>query len=262
MRVFISWSGEKSKAVAIALRDFLPDVIQSVEPWMSDRDIDAGQRWAHELADNLQETKFGILCLTRDNLVAPWILFEAGALSKTLEKTHVCPYYIEIEPADIPSGPLTHFHGKSADKAGTKDLITTINKALDDTKLPEDRLDRSFDRCWPELEKKLADLPKENAEAADKRSTDEMVREILEIVRASDQKSTEIKLRERLASQEVQLKVLQTALEQWIGPLSERRGLGLLDPPMQGDSSAGTTISNSTSPSPGKRKYKGLEFKS
>ena len=42
MRVFISWSGERSKRVALTLHTWLPDVIQAIEPWMSRRDLGAG----------------------------------------------------------------------------------------------------------------------------------------------------------------------------------------------------------------------------
>jgi hypothetical protein len=82
MKVFLSWSGERSKAAAQILRQWLPDVIQSIEPWMSAEDIDAGARWNSELTNKLAETRCGIICLTRDNQLAPWVHFEAGSLSK------------------------------------------------------------------------------------------------------------------------------------------------------------------------------------
>ena len=44
MKVFISWSGTRSKALANALHKWLPMVLQYVEPWVSDSDIDAGER--------------------------------------------------------------------------------------------------------------------------------------------------------------------------------------------------------------------------
>jgi hypothetical protein len=74
MDVFITWSGEKSRVAAAALRDWLPNVIQTVRPWMSQADIDAGARWNHAVSDQLSRTKFGILCLTRANQGAPWIV--------------------------------------------------------------------------------------------------------------------------------------------------------------------------------------------
>jgi hypothetical protein len=49
MKVFISWSGPQSKYIAHALRIWLQSVIQHIDPWMSELDIGAGQRWGHEL---------------------------------------------------------------------------------------------------------------------------------------------------------------------------------------------------------------------
>ena len=54
MRVFISWSGEKSRAVAEALRDWLPSIIQVLEPWISCKDIDKGARWHNEITNQLE----------------------------------------------------------------------------------------------------------------------------------------------------------------------------------------------------------------
>src|SRR4051794_22380020 len=79
MKVFISWSGDKSKATAEALRMWLKLVIQSVEPFVSSVDIAKGDRGLNVIANELAESSFGIICVTRDNNLAPWINFEAGA---------------------------------------------------------------------------------------------------------------------------------------------------------------------------------------
>ncbi len=75
MKIFISWSGEPSLRLAVALRDWLPSIIQSVEPWMSSEDIEKGARWSHELAKCLEESKVGIICVTEDNRDSPWATF-------------------------------------------------------------------------------------------------------------------------------------------------------------------------------------------
>ncbi len=183
MKVFISWSGSKSKEVASALRRWIPDVIQTVEPWMSQADIDAGARWNREIEGKLGETKFGIICLTKSNLTAPWILFESGALAKTIEDTFVCPYLIDLEPTDIPQGPLTQFQAKRANEIETWELVSTLNKAMKEDSLPEDKLRRAFDRWWPDLHNTLQTLePEENSDSG-QRSVGDMVSEVLDIVR-------------------------------------------------------------------------------
>ncbi|CAC9976768.1 hypothetical protein [Flavobacterium panici] len=53
MKVFISWSGERSKKVAELLDDWLQCVIQAVNPWMSSKDIDRGALWFTEINDQL-----------------------------------------------------------------------------------------------------------------------------------------------------------------------------------------------------------------
>jgi hypothetical protein len=84
MKVFISWSGERSQALAQALRDWLPLVLHYVEPWLSQSDIEPGERWASEVSKELEVSNFGIICVTKENTESPWILFEAGALAKSL----------------------------------------------------------------------------------------------------------------------------------------------------------------------------------
>src|SRR5688500_17660344 len=116
MDVFITWSGDTSRVAASALRDWLPNVIQTIRPWMSQADINAGARWSHVVSGQLSQTRVGILCLTKSNQTAPWIMFEAGALAKIVEESFVCPYLLNFEPADIAKGPLTQFQAKRANE--------------------------------------------------------------------------------------------------------------------------------------------------
>src|ERR1700722_16316228 len=105
MKVFLSWSGETSKRVATTLRDWLPNVIQAIDPWMSSEDIAKGARWSSKIATELATTNAGIVCVTPDNSGAPWLNFEASALSKSVEKEMVCPYLFRMKPSDV-TGPL------------------------------------------------------------------------------------------------------------------------------------------------------------
>lgn len=158
MKIFISWSGKRSKKVSEKLRQWLPNIIPAVKPWASHSDIEAGLRWSNSLQQELSNTRFGIICCTEENLNSPWILFEAGAIAKTLDDTYVCPYLIDFEPIALP-GPLKQFQAKQANKNGTWELIKTINKALKVNSVDETKLERIFKKHWPDLEFALNSLP-------------------------------------------------------------------------------------------------------
>lgn len=151
MKVFVSWSGEASHEVAKALKDWLPNVIQAVDVFLSSDDIAKGSHWFHELSSVLDECEFGILCLTRDNRSAPWILYEAGALGKRFEESRIVPLLIGLEVADL-SGPLSQFNAALLHREEIKKLVAAINEQLGATKLTEKKLQHAFDLHWPSLE--------------------------------------------------------------------------------------------------------------
>jgi hypothetical protein len=181
MKIFISWSGERSLYIAEVLRDWLPNVIQGLEPWISSSDIEKGARWAANLAEQLEQTSFGIICLTPDNLDAPWILFEAGALSKTISQTYVCPYLLGLEPTDI-KGPLVQFQAAKAERDDTRKLILTINRAQGERELSTSHIDAAFEKWWPDFEQKLQNFPSPMVRSV-QRSEKDMLVELLTIAR-------------------------------------------------------------------------------
>lgn len=181
MKVFLSWSGDRSQAIAEALREWLPKVIQAVQPWLSAVDIERGARWSTDIASELEQTSFGILCLTPENLDSSWIHFEAGALSKTLNKTYVCPYLFKLEPADL-KGPLVQFNAAKATKQDTLKLVHTINDAQD-IPLTKTTLEESHELWWPKLEETFSNLPRPQLEVRQARPEREMLEELLDLVR-------------------------------------------------------------------------------
>jgi TIR domain len=183
--VFISWSGDRSQGIADALYEWLPMVVQSVKPWMSRHSIDKGSRGALEMAKALDGTKVGITCLTPENLAAPWILYEAGCLSKTIDdQTRLCTYLLgglqnrDIEP------PLAQFQHTSPTETDTRVLVHTINKAVGgDDPVPDKTLDAVFTRSWPMLQEYLDAFPSA-PQPVTKRSVEDMLSEILEFTRS------------------------------------------------------------------------------
>jgi hypothetical protein len=50
MEIFISWSGNRSKAIAELLKRWIKQVLQGTQPWISTQDIESGSLWFSELA--------------------------------------------------------------------------------------------------------------------------------------------------------------------------------------------------------------------
>ena len=185
MKVFISWSGERSKYVARFLYKWVGSVNHFVEPWLSE-EMPKGVRWSPEMAKALDETKFGIFCVTPENQSEPWLNFEAGALSKTVnEKSYVCPYLIDLKSTDV-VGPLKEFQLTKTDQEDTFRLICSMNQALGDQALSEGRIKASFDKWWPDLEKALKEIPSSEKAVPKARETKDLQEETLEIVRRID----------------------------------------------------------------------------
>lgn len=188
MKVFISWSGNISWKVAVIFRDWLPSVIQSLEPYVSSEDIDKGARWSTDIAKELEDSTFGILCVTKENLEAPWLSFEAGALSKTMEKSFVTPFLFDIKRSEV-QGPILQFQSTIFQKDDIKKMVQTLNKACGDTGIPEQRLDKSFEVWYPTLEKELTEVKNKNPNINDEPATQdenhssEILEEILELSR-------------------------------------------------------------------------------
>jgi TIR domain len=188
MRVFISWSGEMSKAVAKGLYEWLPDIINAVDPFMSE-DIRKGALWRRVLAQELAENNFGIICLTPENLKSTWLHFEAGAIAKATNESLIWTYLFQVQPAQVES-PLADFQHTIAEKEDTRKLVHTINEALGDQQRTEGQVNRVFERSWPTLEAKLQAVPPSTTAAPREREPQDMLKEILERVRGLERSAS------------------------------------------------------------------------
>ncbi len=184
MRVFISWSGSTSKKLAEIFREWIPAVIQIVKPYFSPDDINKGARWYTEISKELEQSKVGLICLTRENTDEPWIMFEAGALSKSVDKSRVIPLLFGINSADL-KGPLLQFQAAVFGKDEVKKLLKTINQALGELALDAPVLDAVYEKWWPDLEKDINDVLKEQhqLDRAVLRTDRELLEEVLNTVR-------------------------------------------------------------------------------
>ena len=183
-KVFISWSGELSRKLGEALRNWLPAALQYVKPYFTPDDVEKGAKWSAEITKELESSNVGIICLTHDNTEKPWILFEAGALSKSIEKSRVCTLLFNLEPTDV-KGPLTSFQATKFIEGDFKRLVSTINSVAGDSKLDHAVLDNVFAMWWPRLEEQVNEIIKSHVESKEdgKRSDRDILEEILELNR-------------------------------------------------------------------------------
>ena len=186
MKVFISWSGEESHAVATALRDHLPLFINAVKPFVSSEDISKGAQWFQSIASELEGSAFGIVCLTKKNLQSKWILFEAGALAGKLTKKRVAPLLVGLKPDEV-EPPLGQLQSTTLEKEDFFKLLLTLNSELKENSLTEDHLKRAFATWWDSFSKdikgKLDALPKEQPVPTERTDRD-ILNEVLSLARS------------------------------------------------------------------------------
>ena len=193
MKIFISWSGTDSKKIAFALRDWLPHVVQEVKPFVSSKDIAAGARWQEEIAGELGDTSFGLICVTRENQSSPWLNFEAGALAKSVGSSRVVPLAIDLTPTDI-KNPLGQFQGKLLSKEDLDEVLASINEFCDPP-IADDRLQDAVEKWWPDLHEELKKFEEQRQSGTTPESTEparterELLEEVLTAVRSSSQGS-------------------------------------------------------------------------
>ena len=191
MKVFISWSGKNSAShkVAIALRRWLPCVISYIKPFVSSEDIQKGERGLSKLEEMLNNSGFGILCVTKENYKAPWMLFEAGALSNNPNQVRVVPFLFGLTPSDLTGSPIIQFQATAySDKESVRKLIQSLNASCGKEKLDDNLLDKIFERWYPELSEALSainsgEVENENEPSDDTDKSILILEEILEITR-------------------------------------------------------------------------------
>jgi hypothetical protein len=122
---------------------------------MSDKNIDKGTAWFAELHNLLARVRACIICVTKENVRSPWLLYEAGAISG--RTGFVCPYLVGVEPSMLADGPLIMWQCARATKIETLSLIYALNKTLDENRRHHATLlNTNFEVQWPAFESQLS----------------------------------------------------------------------------------------------------------
>jgi len=151
-----------------------------------------GARSGEEIATALGEISVGIICLTSENLKDPRIMFEAGALSKSVKTARVCPLLFGIGKSEI-EGPLLVFQAAKFDKDEMKRVVNMINDELQEKVAPH-VIDTTFGVMWPRLEAAVSEaLARTEAPPVSERTEREILEEILERSRVAGRLEREFK---------------------------------------------------------------------
>lgn len=190
MKVFISFSGDYSRRIAELLREWLPSVLQYVDPFLSSRDTDKGSAWFTEIASQLSASDFGLICLTPDNMKSEWIHFEAGAIANKFGMRRTGTLLVDVNDSDL-RPPLSLFQHTQPTLDDMLKLLTTINKAAGDDGVDAPVVERALKKWWPDFEDGLSIARKEggDSDAVPPRETREILEEILELVRGMSRRA-------------------------------------------------------------------------
>jgi len=150
VKIFMSWSGDKSRTFAGELKPWLEQVLPGTDVWLSSEDIDKGTIWFTEIIEGLGRCHCGVICVTRENHLAPWIHFEAGGMVKGLGKSRVATILLDIDYRELEQ-PLNQFNGLRLNHEGAWHLVKSFNK-LSDRPIKDHVLERTFEKFWPDLD--------------------------------------------------------------------------------------------------------------
>jgi len=112
------------------------------------------------------------------------LLFEAGALAKSLEEGRVIPLLWNIHPKDL-TGPLSQFQSLRLEKGDMLRLVRTLHSAQTSGTPDKEQTDVLFEALWPRVERTLTEIASRvpTNKPAEKATDRELLEAILESVK-------------------------------------------------------------------------------
>jgi hypothetical protein len=197
MKTFLVWSGKASQVAAAEFHTWIQDILQTVDPFMSDESIRKGAAWPDAIGKQLSECDFGVVFVTAVNQHAPWLNFESGALAKDVERAHVSPLLLNLNDSDL-DGPLKLFQATKANRDDILKLVKSINSACpENEQRPDIQVERIFERFWPDYKAVLEEIQpllQESEQTSNEplRTASEVLDEILVLSRSVAQEVGEL----------------------------------------------------------------------
>ena len=131
-KIFIIWSGTTSKQIACSLKEFFEEKVfpgSSLNCFVSELDIESGDDWWKRVKRELQQCDLGIVCITKENVRAPWIHFESGVVIAKDKK--LIPVLFNCGFNTLDSTPLSNKHRVDFyNQTAFVKMVIEINKQL------------------------------------------------------------------------------------------------------------------------------------
>jgi hypothetical protein len=157
-------------------------MFERVEPFVSKADVEAGSRGFDDIKGKLDGSSFCIAVVTKETENAPWINFEAGALSKQVANAHVriVPCLVGYESEGDLVGPLKQFQAKMLNKQGIIETLQTLCKAVSINWTDKER---PFERLWDEYDEKFKKAAETGKSKLVARPDKDMLKEVVTLTR-------------------------------------------------------------------------------
>lgn len=153
---FISWSGDESRSVAEALKDFFAVVLPNPTLFVASKDLQAGEVWFTEIAEKLEACDIGVIVVTPQNINKPWLHFEAGALSKRVGRSAAIPLLCGVANGELAGTPLAQLQALTVSEANMRKLTSRLNDLLE-LGVSEGHIDSTFPVWWERYSNRIAD---------------------------------------------------------------------------------------------------------
>lgn len=171
-KIFISWSGKDTASFRVAskLYEIMPLMFQNADYFFSDH-ITKGKPAIDKIFSNLAEAKIGIFCVTKNNILKPWLNFESGAIASAVKNNDglAISLLINMNTDDFVSfsSPITNFEGAMfTDENDLRRMIQDIGRAINSS-LSEKQIDNLFDTYKTQLyDCDITDKPQNNNTSA------------------------------------------------------------------------------------------------
>lgn len=124
---------------------------EQINVFISDEDIGAGSEWLSVIKRELSNSDCAIIVLTKSNIEAPWLNFEAGSIAMSKDRRAI-PLLVDLNNTDIKS-PLKHYQSTTLTKDSIRKVIEDL-KELGDFSSPS-HIGDSIDRLHLELTEEI-----------------------------------------------------------------------------------------------------------